>query len=158
MRPLPISIDPEAKATDEPPDPTAGTPPADSTAAVLIGRYARRMIIENNIADAIDFFHIDALSAAAPMKVDINLPLTLMASTLYRMLANRKGGANARSKARTLFREFAAATATVELGEAQVTVRLGRRANNGSLLRAGYRDRTGPVLQLQNRRLPIDFV
>ena len=32
----------------------------------LIDRYARRMLIENTIADAIDFFHMDALSAAEP--------------------------------------------------------------------------------------------
>ena len=32
------------------------------SASHLIGRYARRMIIENTIADGIDFFHMDALS------------------------------------------------------------------------------------------------
>jgi Transposase DDE domain len=32
------------------------------TAAKLVGRYAQRMIIENSIADGIDFFHMDALS------------------------------------------------------------------------------------------------
>jgi transposase-like protein len=32
--------------------------------AKLIGRYAQRMIIENSIADGIDFFHMDALSSA----------------------------------------------------------------------------------------------
>ena len=31
------------------------------TASKLVGRYAQRMIIENTIADGIDFFHMDAL-------------------------------------------------------------------------------------------------
>jgi hypothetical protein len=31
--------------------------------AKLIGRYAQRMVIENGIADGIDFFHMDALSS-----------------------------------------------------------------------------------------------
>ncbi len=53
-----------------------------TSAAKLIDRYARRMIIENNLADAIDFFHMDALSAAVPKKVDVDLQLTLMASAL----------------------------------------------------------------------------
>ncbi|MDE0113341.1 MAG: hypothetical protein OXN84_13810 [Albidovulum sp.] len=35
----------------------------------LVDRYARRMIIEN----AIDFFHMDALSAAVPMKADVDI-------------------------------------------------------------------------------------
>ena len=30
----------------------------------LIGRYAQRMLIENNIEDGIDFLHMDALSSA----------------------------------------------------------------------------------------------
>ena len=33
-----------------------------ATAARLIERYAQRMIIENRIADGIDFFHMDALT------------------------------------------------------------------------------------------------
>ena len=40
------------------------------SAAKLIGRYAQRMLIENNIADGIDFFHMDALSSAVAMKVN----------------------------------------------------------------------------------------
>ena len=51
------------------------------TASKLVGRYAQRMIIENSIADGIDFFHIDALSSAVAMKVNCDLKLTLMASS-----------------------------------------------------------------------------
>ena len=54
--------------------------------ATLIGRYAQRMIIENAIADGIDFFHMDALSSAVAMKVNYDIQLTLMASSLYRLL------------------------------------------------------------------------
>ena len=63
----------------------------DATASILVGRYALRMVIENTIADAIDFFHMDALSAAVPRKVQFDLQVTLMASTLYRILARRLG-------------------------------------------------------------------
>jgi hypothetical protein len=34
------------------------------SAATLLDRYARRMVIENAIADGIDFFHVDALTSA----------------------------------------------------------------------------------------------
>jgi hypothetical protein len=49
--------------------------------AKLIERYAQRMLIENNIEDGIDFFHMDALSSAVAMKVNCDLQLTLMASS-----------------------------------------------------------------------------
>ena len=38
----------------------------DRAASQLIGRYAQRMLIENNIEDGIDFFHMDALSSRWP--------------------------------------------------------------------------------------------
>src|SRR5262249_26377993 len=57
----------------------------------LIGRYAQRMLIENNIEDGIDFFHMDALSSAVALEVNCDLQLTLMASSLYRLLAGRVG-------------------------------------------------------------------
>ena len=41
--------------------------------STLIGRYAQSMIIENGIADGIDFFHMDALSSAVAMRVDGDL-------------------------------------------------------------------------------------
>jgi len=59
--------------------------------AALIERYAQRMVIENSIADGIDFFHMDALSSAVAMKITCDLQLTLMASSLYRLLGTQVG-------------------------------------------------------------------
>ena len=61
------------------------------SATKLIDRYAQRMLIENGIADGIDFFHMDALSSAVAMKVNCDLQLTLMASSLYRLLGTELG-------------------------------------------------------------------
>ena len=57
------------------------------SAAKLIYRYARRMIVEDKLADAIGFFHPDALSSLVPLKIDIDLQLTLMASSFSCLLA-----------------------------------------------------------------------
>jgi transposase len=43
---------------------------ASSTARNIIARYAKRMLIENALADAVRFFHIDALSTSVGFKVD----------------------------------------------------------------------------------------
>ena len=59
------------------------------------------MLIENGIADGIDFFHMDALSSAVAMKVNCDLQLTLMASSLYRLLGTERLGkeyTNAKSR------------------------------------------------------------
>ena len=54
--------------------------------ATLVDRYARRMLVENAIEDAINFFHMDALSSTVPLRIDLDLQLTLLASTLYQAL------------------------------------------------------------------------
>ena len=130
----------------------------DLPAARLIDRYARRMVIENTIADAIDFFHMDALSAAVPMKVDLDLQLTLMASTLHRILAVRVGGGHETAKAHTLFRRFVNASANIRITETEIIVTLGRRSNNPLLLAAGTAERREPIPWLGNRILVIRFV
>ena len=97
----------------------------DATASTLVDRYARRMVIENTIADAIDFFHMDALSAAVPLKVQLDLQVTLMASTLYRILAKRLGNEMDIARARTLLRKVVNAGATIEIKHGEIVVSLG---------------------------------
>ena len=43
----------------------------------MVTRYAQRMLIENEISEAVQFFHIDALSSMVGMKVDFDMQLTL---------------------------------------------------------------------------------
>ena len=93
------------------------------SASHLIGRYAQRMLIENTIADGIDFFHMDALSSAVAMKVNCDLQLTLMASSLYRLLAVRVGHGYEVAKSRHLFRDLMDATAEITIAESEVVVR-----------------------------------
>ena len=57
----------------------------------LVTRYAHRMLIENGISEAIQFFHLDALSSMVGLKIDFDLQITLMASSLYRLLAEKIG-------------------------------------------------------------------
>ena len=128
-----------------------------TSAAKLIERYARRMIIENSIEDGIDFFHMDALSSAVAMKVDCDLQLTLMASSLYRLLAGRIGRGYEQAKSRHLFRDFVDATAVVTIGESEILIRYQKRAHNPLLVAAGF-DQTETVIPwLGGKRLRLNF-
>jgi len=80
------------------------------SAPKIIQRYAQRMIIENNIAHGIDYFHMDALSSAVAMKVNLDLQLTLVASSLYRLLGSKLGNGYEKAKSRHIFRDFIDAT------------------------------------------------
>ena len=125
--------------------------------AKLIGRYAQRMLIENNIEDGIDFFHMDALSSAVAMKVNCDLQLTLMASSLYRMLACRVGNGYEKAKSRHLFADFVDASAQVHIGAGDIEVRFHKRAHNPYLLTADF-DKTDQVIPwLGKKRLRLAF-
>ena len=130
----------------------------EECAAELIDRYARRMIIENTISDAIDFFHMDALSAAVAMKVNVDAQLTVMASGLYRVLGKRVGRGYDVAKARTIFRNLVSASGRVEITGDEIIVTLGRRANNPLLVAAGYGEMEEQIPWLDNRVLRIRFL
>ena len=127
------------------------------SAGKLIGRYAQRMIIENGIADGIDFFHMDALSSAVAMKVDCDLQLTLMASSLYRLLALRINNGYQRAHSRHVFRDFIDATAVVTISDSEIDVRFQKRAHNPLLLAAGFDQIHQPIPWLANKRLRLTF-
>jgi hypothetical protein len=125
--------------------------------AKLIGRYAQRMLIENNIADGIDFFHMDALSSAVAMKVDCDLQLTLMASSLYRLLGTRIGEGYRSAKSRHIFRDFVDATATVIIEEKEIWIQFPKRAHNPYLLAAELHKTDIPIPWLGEKRLRFSF-
>jgi hypothetical protein len=127
------------------------------SSATLIGRYAQRMLIENGIEDGIDFFHMDALSSAVALKVTCDLQLTLMASSLYRLLGGRLGHGYETAKARHLFRDFIDATATVTVTAADLEVRFQKRAHNPLLLAAEFDQTEVRVPWLGRKRLRFVF-
>jgi len=111
------------------------------SASKLVKRYAQRMVIENSIADGIDFFHMDALSSTVAMKVNLDLQLTLMASSLYRLFGSTIGNGYQKAKSRHIFRDFIDATATVKISEEDIIVRYQKRVHN-PLLTAARFDKT----------------
>jgi len=127
------------------------------TPVKLIERYAQRMIIENRIADGIDFFHMDALSSVVAMKVNCDLQLTLMASSLYRLLGTEIGQGYQTATSRHLFRDFVEATAQVHILEKEIVVQFQKRAHNPLLLAVGFDKKDVPVPWLGGKRLQLLF-
>src|SRR3970040_3002295 len=78
----------------------------------IMTRYARRMLIENGLADSVEFFPLDALSSAVALNVDFDVLLTVMGSGIYRLFAQSLRGYQ-RAHARQVFRRFLDTTARV---------------------------------------------
>lgn len=112
----------------------------NTTARQLITRYAKRMLIENALADAVRFFHIDALSSSVGFKVDFDMALLVLASCLYRLVARRMRGYDD-AQARQIFRDLVDMPADVAITECEVTVRFHRRAHLPIVLASGLVDK-----------------
>jgi len=126
-----------------------------STPAQLILRYAKRMLIENALADAVRFFHVDALSSAVGLKVDFDMALLVLASCLYRIMARRMRGYND-AQARQIFRDLIDMPAQVTVTDREVTVRFHRRAHLPIVLSSGLFDKPIKVPWWDGR--PLRFV
>jgi hypothetical protein len=125
----------------------------DTSIVQLITRYALRMLIENGIADAINFFHLDSLSSMVGLKVDFDLQLTLMAASLYRIMARRIGREYRRATAKSLFRKMFDVSGQVTVTESEIIVELAKRAHNPFLVSAGLLDQSVRVPWLKRRAL-----
>ena len=123
----------------------------------LIERYARRMVIENSIAEGINFFHMGALFSAVAMKVNCDLQLTVMASSLDRFLDSKLGEGYEVAKADRIFRDFVNASAQVSLTEKDILVRFQKRAHNPLLLAAHFDQTRVSVQWLGGKRLRLQF-
>ena len=80
------------------------------------------------------FFHLNALSSPILTKVHFDVVMTILADTLYTMLARKLRGFES-CDAPKLYRHFVRGKGTVELRNNTVTVTYPRRAHN-PILRA----------------------
>lgn len=122
-----------------------------------VTRYAQRMLIENGISEAVQFFHIDSLSSMVGMKVDFDLQLTLTATSLYRMMAQRIGREYSHSQAKTVFRNLLDLSGKVEITATSVVVTLDKRAHNPYLVASGLSEKPTRMPWFGNKTLIIQF-
>jgi hypothetical protein len=115
-----------------------------ATAKALVTRYAQRMLIENALSDAVRFFHLDALSSAVGLKVDFDMALLVLASGLYRLVAQRMRGYGD-AQARQIFRDLIDMSADVEVSEKEVSVSFHRRAHLPIILASDLVEKPIPV-------------
>ena len=105
----------------------------------VITRYAKRMLIENALSDAVRFFHMNALSSSVGIKVDFDMALLVIASGLYRQVAKKMRG-YADAQAGHIFRDLINMPATVTVDASEVTVRFHRRAHLPIIIDSGMLD------------------
>jgi len=98
------------------------------TTKALITHYARRMTIEQRLAEIIQAFCADALSSAVNLNVDLDIVLCVLAQALTAAFRLRLPGNYAHATPDTLQRRFLDAPGEIISDDAGITVKINRRA------------------------------
>ena len=91
------------------------------------------------------------------LKIDFDLQITLMASSLYRLMAQRIGREYTRAQAKKIFRNILDVSATVTVEEHRVLVQLDKRAHNPYLVSSGLANSPTPMPWFAGKKLVIEF-
>ena len=94
----------------------------------IVQKYARRWLVEQEIAEQIAFFHLNNPSSSIVVKVDFDLTISLLAHNLYRMLTNKLPGFE-NCNVSTIYRNFMENGATVKIKDKKVTVFLKKKTH-----------------------------
>ena len=122
----------------------------------LFARYTEPMSIENELDAYISGFHLDALSSAVPLNVDLDTTLTVIAGNLYRLFA-RDLTRYQTATPDTIWRHFLDDPGTLHISDHGVTCALNLRSHHPQLIDAGYADLKTPIPWWDNRTLQFTF-
>jgi transposase len=100
----------------------------DITTRALIGQYARRMTIEQRLAEIIQAFCADALSSAVNLNVDLDVVLCVLAQALLAAFRQRLPGNYDHATPDTLQRRFPDTPGEIISHGTSITVKINRRA------------------------------
>jgi hypothetical protein len=106
-----------------------------ATAKQIIERYARRMNIEQRLAESIRSFHTDALAGSVPLNVDLDVALSVLAGAVCASLRRRLTGYH-HATPDTLQRRFLSTGGLIINQGHTIVVRLKRRTYSPVLRQA----------------------
>ena len=101
----------------------------DSPVELIVSNYSRRWRIENGIAEAVKFFHLNSLSSPILTKIHFDITLTMLADTLYSMLAQKLRGFE-ECNAPKLYRHFVKGKGNILIEDGNIKIIYPKRAHN----------------------------
>jgi len=98
----------------------------DMPLADLLQKYAARWLVEKEIAEHIDFFHLNRNSSGIVVKVDFDLTMSILAHNIYRLFASDYTGYS-QCDAETIFDKFVSGQGNVEIRDRNILVKIKRK-------------------------------
>jgi transposase len=129
----------------------------DTPTELLVGNYSRRWRVENVISEAVKFFNLNALSSPILVKVHFDVIMTMIADTLYNMLARKLRGFQD-CDAPKIYRQFIKGKANLTVRGKDITVTYPRKAHNPILRNVPWHRLPKSISWLNNAKLSLKFL
>lgn len=107
----------------------------DLEAEQVVRKYAKRWLVEKEISEQIEFFHLNRLSSSMVIKVDFDLTMTLLTHNLLRLLATDLVGYG-HADALSLYNKFLQNSGHVEISSSEITVFMKKKRTLPTLMSA----------------------
>jgi hypothetical protein len=128
----------------------------DIPVELLVSNYSRRWRVENGISEAVKFFSLNALSSPILVKVHFDVALTMIADTLYSMLAHKLRGFED-CDASKIYRNFVKGKGKIKLEAGNLIVTFPRRAHNPILRNVDWHRLPKSISWLESVNLEFKF-
>jgi transposase len=128
----------------------------DMPLEMIVGNYSRRWRVENGIAEAVKFFNLNALSSPILTKVHFDVLMTMIADTLYTMLARKLRGFED-CDAPKIYRHFIRGKGTIIVNDGAVDVVYPRRSHNPILRAVPWDNLSCSLPGFRNAKLSLSF-
>lgn len=123
---------------------------------ILVGNYSRRWRVENVISEAVKFFNLNVLSSPILIKVHFDVVMTMIADTLYSMLAKKLRGFED-CDAPKVYRDFVRGKGEITMDGKKITVTYPKRAHNPILRSVPWHRMPGMLTWLNGAELKLEF-
>jgi len=107
----------------------------DAPCNEMIRKYTKRWIVEKEISEQIEFFHLNRVSSSMVIKVDFDLTMSILSHNLLRLFAMDLPGYSHNSDL-SIYKKFLFNSGRVEIKNDWVLVKLKKKRNLPALLSA----------------------
>jgi hypothetical protein len=121
----------------------------------LVHKYAKRWLIEKELKEQIDFFHLNRVSSSMVIKVDFDLTMSILSHNIFRLFSLDLEGYSDLA-GQTLYNKFFNNSGSVQISEDEIVVRLKKKRDLPALLTLMEPFQGKPFQIFQNRIFRVE--
>jgi len=128
----------------------------DITAKQAVLKYAQRWLVEQAIAEQIEFYHLNRLNSSIVVKVDFDLTISLLADAVYKLFCSQIPGFE-NCKADKIYRSFIENYTCFKLENDKIHVKLNKKVHLPLLFETDFFNQETQIPWLNNYSLKFDI-